>query len=133
MNKMYEISGLGIFFVCVITIPLFYSALILFALTANYGKMFAIDEAVGYEEVLDRGYIEKDLNIKTLLFVYSIKIVGLFLTESLLFLFVKDHNAWFDYVKNSSWSGIVLVVIGCILSIKTITLFIEKEPGDDTL
>ena len=132
MNSMYEISGLGIFFVGVMTIPLFYSALILFALTANYGKMFAMDEAVGYEEVLDRGYIEKSWNIKSLLFVYSIKVIGLFLTESLLFLFVKDHNVWFDYVKNSSWSGIVLVVIGCILSIKTITLFIEKEPGDNT-
>ena len=129
MNKMYEISGLGIFFVSVMTIPLFYSALILFALTVNYGKMFAMDEAVGYEEVLDRGYIEKSWNIKSLLFVYSIKVIGLFLIESLLFLFVKDHTIWFDYMKNSSWSGIVLVVIGCILSIKTITLFIEKEPG----
>lgn len=64
--------------------------------------------------------------------MYSIKVIGLFLTESLLFLFVKDHNIWFDYVENSSWSGIVLVVIGCILSIKTITLFIEKEPGGNT-
>ena len=132
MNSMYEISGLGIFFVSVMTIPLFYSALILFALTANYGKMFAIDEAVGYEEVLDRGYIEKSWNIKSLLFVYSIKVIGLFLIESLLFLFVKDHNMWFDYVKNSNWSGVVFVIIGCILSIKTITLFIEKEPGDST-
>lgn len=132
MNSMYEISGLGIFFVGVMTIPLFHSALILFAFTANYGKMFAMDEAVGYEEVLDREYIEKSWNIKSLLFVYSIKVIGLFLTESLLFLFVKDHNIWFDYMKNSSWSGIVLVVIGCILSIKIITLFIEKEPGDNT-
>ena len=132
MNSMYEISGLGIFFVGVMTIPLFYSALILFALTANYGKMFAMDEAVGYEEVLDKGYIEKSWNIKSLLFVYSIKIIGLFLTEWLLFLFVKDHNMWFDYVKNSNWSGIILVIIGCILSVKTIILFIEKEPGDDT-
>lgn len=132
MNSMYEISGLGIFFVSVMTIPLFYSALILFALTANYGKMFAIDEAVGYEEVLDRGYIEKSWNIKSLLFVYSIKVIGLFLIESFLFLFVKDHNMWFDYVKNSNWSGVVFVIIGCILSIKTITLFIEKEPGDNT-
>lgn len=132
MNRMYEVSGLGLFFVGVMTIPLFYSGLILFALTMNYGKIFAIDEAVGYEEVLDRGYIEKSWNIKSLLFVYSVKIIGFFLTESLLFAFVKDHNVWFDYVKNSSWSGIVLVVIGCILSIKTITLFIEKEPGDDT-
>lgn len=65
--------------------------------------------------------------------MYSVKIIGFFLTESLLFAFVKDHNVWFDYVKNSSWSWIVLVVIGCILSIKTITLFIEKEPGDNTL
>ena len=133
MNRMYEVSGLGLFFVGVMTIPLFYSGLILFALTMNYGKIFAIDEAVGYEEVLDRGYIEKSWNIKSLLFVYSVKIIGFFLTESLLFAFVKDHNVWFDYVKNSSWSGIVLVVIGCILSIKTITLFIEKEPGDNTL
>ena len=133
MNRMYEVSGLGLFFVGVMTIPLFYSGLILFALTMNYGKIFAIDEAVGYEEVLDRGYIEKSWNIKLLLFVYSVKIIGFFLTESLLFAFVKDHNVWFDYVKNSSWSGIVLVVIGCILSIKTITLFIEKEPGDNTL
>lgn len=133
MNRMYEVSGLGLFFVGVMTIPLFYSGLILFALTMNYGKIFAIDEAVGYEEVLDRRYIEKSWNIKSLLFVYSVKIIGFFLTESLLFAFVKDHNVWFDYVKNSSWSGIVLVVIGCILSIKTITLFIEKEPGDNTL
>lgn len=133
MNRMYEVSGLGLFFVGVMTIPLFYSGLILFALTMNYGKIFAIDEAVGYEEVLDRGYIEKNWNIKSLLLVYSVKIIGFFLTESLLFAFVKDHNVWFDYVKNSSWSGIVLVVIGCILSIKTITLFIEKEPGDNTL
>ena len=102
MNSMYEISGLGIFFVCVMTIPLFYSALILFALIVNYGKMFAIDEAVGYEEVLDRGYIEKSWNIKSLLFVYSIKVIGLFLSEWLLFLFVKDHNMWFDYVKTSN-------------------------------
>lgn len=132
MNRMYEVSGLGLFFVGVMTIPLFYSGLILFALIVNYGKMFAIDEAVGYEEVLDRGYIEKSWNIKSLLFVYSIKVIGLFLIESLLFLFVKDHNMWFDYVKNSNWSGVVFVIIGCILSIKTITLFIEKEPGDDT-
>lgn len=132
MNRMYEVSGLGIFFVCVMTIPLFYSALILFALTMNYGKMFAIDEAVGYKEVVDAGYREERWNIKSLLFVYSIKIVGLFLAETLLFLFVKDHNIWFNYVKNSNWSGIVLVIIGCILSIKTITLFIEKESGDDT-
>ena len=132
MNRMYEVSGLGLFFVGVMTIPLFYSGLILFALIVNYGKMFAIDEAVGYEEVLDRGYIEKSWNIKSLLFVYSIKVIGLFLIESLLFLFVKDHNMWFDYVKNSNWSGVVFVIIGCILSIKTITLFIEKEPGDNT-
>lgn len=99
MNRMYEVSGLGLFFVGVMTIPLFYSGLILFALIVNYGKMFAIDEAVGYEEVLDRGYIEKSWNIKSLLFVYSIKVIGLFLIESLLFLFVKDHNMWFDYVK----------------------------------
>ena len=132
MNRMYEVSGLGLFFVGVMTIPLFYSGLILFALIVNYGKMFAIDEAVGYEEVLDRGYIEKSWNIKSLLFVYSIKVIGLFLIESLLFLFVKDHNMWFDYVKNSNWSGVVFVIIGCILSVKTITLFIEKESGDDT-
>ena len=132
MNRMYEISGLGLFFVGVMTIPLFYSMLILFALTMNYGKMFAIDEAVGYEEVLDRGYIEKSWNIKSLLLVYSIKVVGLSLIESLLFLFVKDHNIWFDYVRNPNWSGVVLVIIGCILLIKTITLFIEKESGDNT-
>ena len=126
MNRMYEISVLGMFFICVMTIPLFYSALILFALTANYGKMFAMDEAVGYEEVLDKGYIEKSWSIKSLILVYSTKIIGLFLVESLLFLFVKDHNVWFDYVKNSNWSGIVLVIIGCILSIKTITLFIRR-------
>lgn len=114
MNRMYEVSGLGLFFVGVMAIPLFYSGLILFALTMNYGKIFAIDEAVGYEEVLDRGYIEKSWNIKSLLFVYSIKVTGLFLIESLLFLFVKDHNMWFDYVKNSNWSGVVFVIIGCI-------------------
>lgn len=130
MNRMYEISGLGLFFVGVMTIPLFYSGLILFALTVNYGKMFAIDEAVGYEEVLDRGYIEKSWNIKSLLLVYSTKIIGLFLLESLLFLFVRNHNIWFDYVKNSNWSGVVLVIIGCILSVRTIILFIKKEPED---
>ena len=43
MNRMYEISVLGMFFIGVMTIPVFYSALILFALTANYGKMFAMD------------------------------------------------------------------------------------------
>lgn len=130
MNRIYEISGLGLFFVGVMIIPLFYSALILFALTTNYGNMFAIDKAVGYEEVLDRGYIEKSWNIKSLLLVYSTKIIGLFLLESLLFLFVKNHNVWFEYVKNSNWSGIVLIIIGCILSVRTIILFIKKEPED---
>lgn len=109
MNRMYKISGLGMFFVGVMTIPLFYSALILFALTVNYGKMFAIDEAVGYEEGLDKGYIEKRRSIKSLLFVYSIKVIGLFLTESLLFLFVKDHNIWFDYMKTRVGQGLYLL------------------------
>lgn len=133
MNRMYEVSGLGIFFVCVMTIPLFYSALIMFALITGYGKILAIDEAVGYKEVVDAGYREEHWNIKSFLLVYSTKIIGLFLFESLLFLFVKDHNVWFDYVKNSNWSGVVLVIIGCILSIMTIMLFIKKEPGDDAL
>lgn len=133
MNKMYEVSRLGIFFVCVMTIPLFYSAVIMFALITGYGKILAIDEAVGYKEVVDAGYREEHWSIKSILLVYSTKIIGLFLFESLLFLFVKDHNVWFDYVKNSNWSGIVLVIIGCVLSIMTIMLFIKKEPGDDAL
>lgn len=132
MNKMYEVSGLGVFFVCVMTIPLFYSALIMFALITGYGKVLAIDEAVGYKEDEDAGYREEPWNIKSFLLVYSTKVIGLFLFESLLFLFVKDHNVWFDYVKNSNWSGVVLVIIGCILSMMTIMLFIKKEPGDDT-
>jgi hypothetical protein len=132
MNKMYGVSGLGIFFVCVMTIPLFYSTLIMFALITGYGKILAIDEAVGYKEVVGAGYREEHWNIKSFLLVYSIKVIGLLLIESLLFLFVKDHNIWFNYVKNSNWSGIVLVIIGCILSIMTIILFIKKEPGDDT-
>lgn len=133
MNRMYEVSGLGIFFVCVMTIPLFYSALIMFALVAGYGKILAIDEAVGYKEVVDAGYREEHWNTKSFLLVYSTKIIGLFLFEWLLLLFVKDHNVWFDYVKTSNWSGVVLVIIGCILSIMTIMLFIKKEPGDDAL
>lgn len=133
MNRMYEVSGLGIFFVCVMTIPLFYSALIVFALITGYGKILAIDEAVGYKEIVDAGYREESFNIKSFLLVYSIKIVGLFLFESLLFLFVKNHDIWFDYVKNSNWSGVVLVIIGCVLSIMTIMLFIKKDTGDDAL
>ena len=132
MNKMYEVSRLGIFFVCVMTIPLFYSALIMFALITGYGKILAIDEAVGYKEVVDAGYREEHWSIKSILLVYSTKIIGLFLFEWLLFLFVKDHDIWFNYVKNSNWSGVILVTIGCILSIMTIILFIKKEPGDDT-
>lgn len=132
MNRIYKVSGLGIFFVCVMTIPLFYSALIMLALITGYGKVLAIDEAAGYKEVVDAGYREDSWNIKSFLLVYSTKIIGLFLFESLLFLFVKDHSIWFDYVKNSNWSGVVLVIIGCILSIMTIMLFIKKEPGDDT-
>lgn len=131
MNKMYGVSGLGMFFVCVMTIPLFYSALIMFVLITGYGKVLAIDEAVGYKEVVDAGYKEELWNPKSFLLVYSTKIIGLFLFEWLLLLFVKDHNVWFDYVKNSNWSGIVLVIIGCILSIMTIMLFIKKESGDD--
>ena len=126
MNKMYEVSGLGVFFVCVMTIPLFYSVLIMFALITGYGKILAIDEAVGYKEDVDAGYREEHWNVKSFLLVYFTKIIGLFLFESLLFLFVKDHNIWFDYVKNSNWSGVVLVVIGCILSIRTILLFVKK-------
>ena len=133
MNRIYGVSGLGIFFVCVMTIPLFYSALIMFALTTGYGKILAIDEAVGYKEVVDAGYREEHWNIKSFLLVYSTKIIGLFLFEWLLLLFVKDHDVWFDYVKNSNWSGVVLVIIGCILSIMTIMLFIKKEPGDEAL
>lgn len=113
------------------TIPLFYSALIMFALITGYGKILAIDEAVGYKEGEDVGYREEPWNIKSFLLVYFTKVIGLFLFESLLFLFVKDHNIWFDYVKNSNWSGVVLVIIGCILSIMTIMLFIKKEPVDD--
>ena len=54
MNRIYHISILGILFVGVMTIPLFYSALIMFALTINYTKVLAIDEAVGYEVVAEK-------------------------------------------------------------------------------
>lgn len=57
MNRIYHISVLGIMFVVVMTLPLFYSALIMFALITDYVKMLAINEVVGYEEVLDKGIL----------------------------------------------------------------------------
>lgn len=127
MNRIYHISVLGIMFVVVMTLPLFYSALIMFALITDYAKMLAIDEAVGYEEVEDKGYIEKSWSLKAFLIVYIIKIVGIFSIEWLLFEFVKDHDAIIDFIVKLSLSEWVLVIIGLYILLKVLSLFFEKE------
>lgn len=127
MNRIYHISVLGIMFVVVMTLPLFYSALFMFALTTDYGKMLAIDEVVGYEEVLDKGYIEKKWSLKAFLLVYATKIVGVSLIEWLLFAFVKDHDAIIDFIVKLSLSGWVLVIIGLYILLKVLSLFFEEE------
>lgn len=127
MNKMYEISGLGLFFVGVMTLPIFYSVLIMFALITDYGKIFAIDEVVGYEDVLDKGYTEKKWSPKSLLIVYVVKLIGIFLFEWLLFAFVKDHDAIIDFLVKLSFSGWALLIIGLCILLKILSLFFEKE------
>lgn len=127
MNRVYNISHLGILFVGIMTLPFFYSALIMFALTTNYTKVLAIDEAVGYEEVLDKGYIEKKWSPKSFLIVYITKIVGVSLIEWLLFAFVKDHDAIIDFIVKLSLSGWVLVIIGLYILLKVLSLFFEEE------
>lgn len=127
MNRIYHISVLGIMFVVVMTLPLFYSALIMFTLITNYAKILAIDEVVGYEEVLDKGYIEKKWSLKAFLLVYATKIVGISLIEWLLFAFVKDHDAIIDFIVKLSLSGWVLVIIGLYILLKVLSLFFEEE------
>jgi hypothetical protein len=127
MNRIYHISVLGIMFVVVMTLPLFYSALIMFALITDYVKMLAINEVVGYEEVLDKGYIEKKWSLKAFLLVYATKIVGVSLIEWLLFAFVKDHDAIIDFIVKLSLSGWVLVIIGLYILLKVLSLFFEEE------
>lgn len=127
MNRIYHISVLGIMFVVVMTLPLFYSALIMFALITDYVKMLAINEVVGYEEVLDKGYIEKKWSLKAFLLVYATKIVGVSLIEWLLFAFVKDHDAIIDFIVKLSLSGLVLVIIGLYILLKVLSLFFEEE------
>ena len=126
MNRIYHISVLGIMFVVVMTLPLFYSALIMFALITDYVKMLAINEVVGYEEVLDKGYIEKKWSLKAFLLVYATKIVGVSLIEWLLFAFVKDHDAIIDFIVKLSLSGWVLVIIGLYILLKVLSLFFEE-------
>lgn len=127
MNRIYHISVLGIMFVVVMTLPLFYSVLIMFALITDYVKMLAINEVVGYEEVLDKGYIEKKWSLKAFLLVYATKIVGVSLIEWLLFAFVKDHDAIIDFIVKLSLSGWVLVIIGLYILLKVLSLFFEEE------
>lgn len=127
MNRVYNISHLGILFVGIMTLPFFYSALIMFALTINYTKVLAIDEAVGYEEVLDKGYIEKKWSPKALLIVYATKIAGISLIEWLLFAFIKNHDAIIDFIVKLSLSGWVLVIIGLYILLQVLSLFFEKE------
>ena len=126
MNRIYHISVLGIMFVAVMTLPLFYSVLIMFALITNYVKMLAIDEVVGYEEVADKGYIEKSWSLKAFLIVYTTKLAGVSLIEWLLFAFVKDHDAIIDFIVKLSLSGWVLVIIGLYILLKVLSLFFEK-------
>ena len=132
MNRIYHISVLGIMFVVVMTLPLFYSALIMFALITDYVKMLAINEVVGYEEVLDKGYIEKKWSLKAFLLVYATKIVGVSLIEWLLFAFVKDHDAIIDFIVKLSLSGLVLVIIGLYILLKVLSLFLRKRKGANT-
>lgn len=126
MNRIYHISVLGIMFVVVMTLPLFYSVLIMFALITDYVKMLAIDEVVGYEEVLDKEYIEKKWSLKAFLLVYATKVVGVSLIEWLLFAFVKDHDAIIDFIVKLSLSGWVLVIIGLYILLQVLSLFFEE-------
>lgn len=130
MNRVYNISHLGILFVGIMTLPLFYSALIMFALTTNYTKVLAIDEAVGYEEVADKGYIEKSWSLKAFLIVYATKLAGIFSIEWLLFAFIKNHDAIADSIIKLGMSGWVLVIIGLFILVKILSLFFEEE-GDN--
>lgn len=130
MNRIYHISVLGIMFVVVMTLPLFYSVLIMFALITDYVKMLAIDEVVGYKEILDKGYIEKKWSLKAFLLVYATKVVGVSLIEWLLFAFVKDHDAIIDFIVKLSLSEWVLVIIGLYILLKVLSLFFEEE-GDN--
>ena len=130
MNRIYNISILGIIFVGVMTIPLFYSALIIFVLTTNYTKVLAIDEAVGYEEVEGKGYVEKSSNPKAFLIIYVTKIAGIFSVEWLLFMFVKDHDVIADFIVKLGLSGWTLVIIGLYILVKILLLFLEKERQD---
>lgn len=136
MNRVYNISHLGILFVGIMTLPLFYSALIMFALTTNYTKVLAIDEAVGYEEVADKGYIEKSWSLKAFLIVYTTKLAGVFSIEWLLFAFIKNHDAIADSIIKLGMSGWVLVIIGLFILVKILFLFLEEErqnrKGDNT-
>lgn len=136
MNRIYNISILGIIFVGIMTLPFFYSALIMFALTINYTKVLAIDEAVGYEEVADKGYIEKSWSLKAFLIVYTTKLAGVFSIEWLLFAFIKNHDAIADSIIKLGMSGWVLVIIGLFILVKILFLFLEEErqnrKGDNT-
>ena len=127
MNRIYHISVLGIMFVVVMTLPLFYSVLIMFALITDYVKILAIDEVVGYEEVFDKGYTEKPWSPKAFIMVYATKVVGIFSIEWLLFEFVKDHDAIIDFIVKLSLSGWVLVIIGLYILLKVLSLFFEEE------
>lgn len=127
MNRIYHISILGILFVGIMTLPFFYSALIMFALTINYTKVLAIDEAVGYEEVADKGYIEKSWSLKAFLIVYTTKLAGVFSIEWLLFAFIKNHDAIADSIIKLGMSGWVLVIIGLYILLKILSLFFEEE------
>lgn len=130
MNRIYHISVLGIMFVVVMTLPFFYSVLIMFALITDYVKMLAIDEVVGYEEVFDKGYIEKKWSIKAFLRVYATKVVGVSLIEWLLFAFMKDHDAIIDFIVKLSLSGWVLVIIGLYILLQVLSLFFEEEKSN---
>lgn len=136
MNRVYNISYLGILFVGIMTLPFFYSALIMFALTINYTKVLAIDEAVGYEEVADKGYIEKSWSFKAFLIVYTTKLAGVFSIEWLLFAFIKNHDAIADSIIKLGMSGWVLVIIGLFILVKILFLFLKEErqnrKGDNT-
>lgn len=136
INRVYNISHLGILFVGIMTLPFFYSALIMFALTINYTKVLAIDEVVGYEEVADKGYIEKSWSLKAFLIVYTTKLAGVFSIEWLLFAFIKNHDAIADSIIKLGMPGWVLVIIGLFILVKILFLFLEEErqnrKGDNT-
>ena len=136
MNRVYNISHLGILFVGIMTLPFFYSALIMFTLTINYTKVLAIDEVVGYEEVADKGYIEKSWSLKAFLIVYTTKLAGVFSIEWLLFAFIKNHDAIADSIIKLGMSGWVLVIIGLFILVKILFLFLEEKrqnrKGDNT-